>query len=39
MAEQGQVAVRVTKMLRKPKTTYAMFEMADASSSRMESTS
>jgi flagellar motor switch protein FliM len=32
-----RVAVRVTKQLRKPKTTFAMFEMADASSNRMES--
>jgi flagellar motor switch protein FliM len=32
------VAVRVTKPLRRPKTTYAMFEMADASSNRMETT-
>jgi flagellar motor switch protein FliM len=33
-----RVAVRVTKMLRKPKTTFAMFETADASSNRMETT-
>jgi flagellar motor switch protein FliM len=33
-----RVAVRVTKQLRKPKTTFAMFEMADASSNRMEAT-
>jgi flagellar motor switch protein FliM len=32
-----RVAVRVTKQLRRPKTTFAMFEMADASSNRMES--
>ena len=31
-----RVAVRVTRPLRKPKTTFAMFEMADASSSRVE---
>jgi flagellar motor switch protein FliM len=31
-----RVAVRVTKPLRKPKTTFAMFEMADASSNRVE---
>jgi flagellar motor switch protein FliM len=31
-----RVAVRVTKPLRKPKTTLAMFEMADASSNRVE---
>jgi len=28
--------VRVVKPLRKPKTTFAMFEMADQSSKRME---
>jgi len=31
-----RVAVRVTKPLRKPNTTFAMFEMADASSNRVE---
>jgi flagellar motor switch protein FliM len=31
-----RVAVRIAKPLRKPKTTFAMFEMADQSSSRME---
>jgi len=31
-----RVAVRVTKPLRKPNTTFAMFETADASSNRME---
>jgi flagellar motor switch protein FliM len=31
-----RVAVRVTKPLRKPKTTFAMFEMADATSNRMD---
>ena len=31
-----RVAVRVVKPLRKPKTTFAMFEMADQSSKRME---
>src|SRR6187399_2502767 len=31
-----KVAVRVVKPLRKPKTTFAMFEMADQSSKRME---
>src|SRR5882724_2797684 len=31
-----RVAVRVTKPLRKPKTTFAMFEMADQSSKPME---
>jgi flagellar motor switch protein FliM len=31
-----RVAVRVTRPLRRPKTTFAMFEMADASSNRME---
>ena len=31
-----KVAVRVVKPLRRPKTTYAMFEMADQSSSKME---
>ena len=31
-----RVAVRVVKPLRKPKTTFAMFEMADKTSSRME---
>ena len=31
-----QVAVRVVKPLRKPKTTFAMFEMADKSSKPME---
>ena len=31
------VAVRVVKPLRKPKTTFAMFEMADQSSKPMES--
>ena len=31
-----RVAVRVAKPLRKPKTTFAMFEMADQSSNRME---
>jgi flagellar motor switch protein FliM len=31
-----RVAVRVTRPLRKPKTTFAMFEMADASSNRVE---
>jgi flagellar motor switch protein FliM len=31
-----KVAVRVTKPLRKPKTTFAMFEMADQSSKKME---
>jgi flagellar motor switch protein FliM len=31
-----RVAVRVTKPLRKPKTTFAMFEMADQSSKKME---
>jgi flagellar motor switch protein FliM len=33
-----RVAVRVTQQLRKPKTTFAMFENADASSKRMEAT-
>jgi flagellar motor switch protein FliM len=33
-----RVAVRVSKPLRRPKTTFAMFEMADASSNRMEAT-
>jgi len=32
------VAVRVTKPLRRPKTTFAMFETADTSSNRMETT-
>ncbi len=31
-----RVAVRVTRPLRKPKTTFSMFEMADASSNRVE---
>ena len=31
-----RVAVRVTKPLRKPKTTFAMFEKADESNNRME---
>lgn len=31
-----RVAVRVTKPLRRPKTTYAMFELADQSSKRLE---
>src|SRR3954452_19579637 len=31
-----RVAVRVTKSLRKPKTTFAMFEKADESTNRME---
>src|SRR5947199_3460278 len=31
-----KVAVRVVKPLRKPKTTFAMFEMADQSSKRMD---
>jgi flagellar motor switch protein FliM len=31
-----RVAVRVMKPLRKPKTTFAMFEMSDKSSNRME---
>jgi flagellar motor switch protein FliM len=31
-----RVAVRVTRPLRKPSTTFAMFEMADASSNRAE---
>jgi flagellar motor switch protein FliM len=31
-----RVAVRVTRPLRKPKTTFAMFEMADTSSKRVE---
>jgi flagellar motor switch protein FliM len=31
-----RVAVRVTRPLRRPKTTFAMFEMADASSNRLE---
>jgi flagellar motor switch protein FliM len=31
-----RVAVRVSKPLRKPKTTFAMFETADASSNRLE---
>jgi flagellar motor switch protein FliM len=31
-----RVAVRVTKPLRRPKTTFAMFEMSDQSSNRME---
>src|SRR5215213_7494946 len=31
-----KVAVRVVKPLRKPKTTFAMFEMADQSSSRVD---
>ena len=31
-----RVAVRVVKPLRKPKTTFAMFEMADKTSNRME---
>jgi flagellar motor switch protein FliM len=33
-----RVAVRVAKPLRKPKTTFAMFEKADESTSRMEAT-
>jgi flagellar motor switch protein FliM len=33
-----RVAVRVSKPLRRPKTTFAMFEMADQSSKRMEAT-
>jgi flagellar motor switch protein FliM len=33
-----RVAVRVAKPLRKPTTTFAMFEMADATSKRMEAT-
>lgn len=32
----NNVAVRVIKRLRKPKTTFAMFEMADQSSNRMD---
>lgn len=31
-----RVAVRVAKTLRKPRTTFAMFEKADQSTSRME---
>ena len=31
-----KVAVRVVKPLRKPKTTFAMFEMADQSSNRVD---
>jgi flagellar motor switch protein FliM len=31
-----RVAVRIVKPLRRPKTTFAMFEMADQSSNRME---
>jgi flagellar motor switch protein FliM len=31
-----RVAVRVSKPLRKPKTTFAMFEKADGASKRME---
>jgi flagellar motor switch protein FliM len=31
-----RVAVRVAKPLRKPQTTFAMFEKADKSSTRME---
>jgi flagellar motor switch protein FliM len=31
-----RVAVRVTKTLRKPSTTYAMFEMAGGASGQME---
>jgi len=31
-----KVAVRVVKPLRKPKTTFAMFEMADQSSKRVD---
>jgi flagellar motor switch protein FliM len=31
-----RVAVRIAKPLRKPKTTFAMFEMADQSSNRVE---
>jgi flagellar motor switch protein FliM len=31
-----RVAVRVTKPLRRPRTTFAMFENADQSSNRME---
>ena len=31
-----RVAVRVAKPLRKPRTTFAMFEMAGESSKRME---
>jgi flagellar motor switch protein FliM len=31
-----RVAVRVGKHLRKPRTTFAMFEKADETSSRME---
>jgi flagellar motor switch protein FliM len=33
-----RVAVRVAKPLRKPRTTFAMFEKADGSSKRMETT-
>ena len=31
-----RVAVRVAKPLRKPKTTFAMFEMSDKATNRME---
>jgi flagellar motor switch protein FliM len=31
-----RVAVRVGKQLRKPRTTFAMFEKAEGSSTRME---
>jgi flagellar motor switch protein FliM len=31
-----RVAVRVGKILRKPRTTFAMFEKADEASSRLE---
>jgi flagellar motor switch protein FliM len=31
-----RVAVRVVKPLRKPKTTFAMFEMSDKTTNRME---
>ena len=33
---RDKVAVRVVKPLRKPKTTFAMFEMADQSSKRVD---
>ena len=33
-----RVAVRVTKPLRKPRTTFAMFEKADEPTSRVETT-
>jgi flagellar motor switch protein FliM len=31
-----RIAVRVTKQLRRPKTTFAMFEKADETTARLE---